>query len=266
MVLKPMIDPPATIAELASAALPQMRARTMKLEWQGRDIWLKKSVPPKATGWTKLQRFFASIAPLPILRPTANPGGAEGLRIEVWRSGEFRRAGFIVPEILAQGDQWIAMSDLGDMVERKLSRDTTFDDAARYALISRCAVALAEMHKAGLSHGRGKLNDFVLTPDNKIGFIDFEEDVDGSGIPLADRQAREIFLFSCSAARFGKDAVEHGFLAYRVAYNDPAVTKSLKRFLHLLWPVVTLLGFFRPFLKGDAARAYDATVVLLGEI
>ncbi|MDF3024292.1 MAG: hypothetical protein K0R10_1653, partial [Alphaproteobacteria bacterium] len=73
-------------------------------------------------------------------------------------------------------------------------------------------------------------------------------------------------LFSCSAARFGKDAVEHGFLAYRVASKDPAVTKALTRFLHLLWPVVTTLGLFRPLLKGDAARAYDATVVLLGEI
>lgn len=266
MVLKRMIDPPASIAEFASAALPQMKWRTAKLEWQGRDIWLKKSVPPKGTGWTKLQRFFSSITPLPILRPTANPGGAEGLRIEVWRSNEFRSAGFITPEILAQGDNWIAMSDLGEMVERKMQKDATMDDAARYALICRCAVALAEVHKAGLSHGRGKLNDFVLTPDNKIGFIDFEEDVDGSGIPLADRQARELFLFSCSAARFGKDAVEKGFLAHQAVYHDPAVIKSLERFLHLLWPIVAMMGLVRPLLKGDTARAYDATVVLLGEI
>ncbi len=262
MVLKVMNDPSATIAEFASAALPQMKWRTAKLEWQGQQIWLKKSVPPKGTGWTSLQRLLASLISLPILRPTANPGGAEGLRIEVWRSAEFRRAGFIVPEILGQGDDWIAMSNLGEMVERKMQKDTTMDDAARHALICRCAVALAETHKVGLSHGRGKLNDFVLTPDNKIGFIDFEEDVDTSGIPLPDRQAREIWLFSCSAARFGNDAAEKGWEAYRAVYHDKAVTVSLRRFLKLLAPLLVMARPFRSLMKGDAARAFEGTAVL----
>jgi tRNA A-37 threonylcarbamoyl transferase component Bud32 len=261
-----MTEPAPTIDAFASAALPQMKWRTAKLEWQGRQIWLKKSVPPKGTGWTKLQRILAGFIGLPILRPTANPGGAEGLRIEVWRSAEFRRAGFIVPEILGQSDTWIAMSDLGEMVERKLQKDLTIDDAARHALICRCAVALAETHKAGLSHGRGKLNDFVLTPDNKIGFIDFEEDVDASGIPLPDRQAREIWLFSCSAARFGRDAVEKGWEAYHAVYHDAAVTKSLRRFLKLLAPFLVLARPLRGMMKGDAARAFDGTAVLRGKV
>lgn len=261
-----MTEPAPTIDAFASAALPQMKWRTAKLEWQGRQIWLKKSVPPKGTGWTKLQRILAGFIGLPILRPTANPGGAEGLRIEVWRSAEFRRAGFIVPEILGQGDTWIAMSDLGEMVERKLQKDLMMDEAARHALICRCAVALAETHKAGLSHGRGKLNDFVLTPDNKIGFIDFEEDVDTSGIPLPDRQAREIWLFSCSAARFGRDAVEKGWEAYHAVYQDAAVTKSLQRFLKLLAPFLVLARPLRGMMKGDAARAFDGTAVLHGKV
>ncbi|MBL8714301.1 MAG: hypothetical protein JNM12_15525 [Alphaproteobacteria bacterium] len=261
-----MTDQHPSIEEFASAALPQMKWRTAKLEWRGRQVWLKKSVPPKGTGWTKLQRILAGIIGLPILRPTANPGGAEGLRIETWRSAEFRRAGFIVPEILGQGDTWIAMNDLGEMVERKLQKDLTMDDAARHALICRCAVALAQTHKAGLSHGRGKLNDFVLTPDNKIGFIDFEEDVDTSGIPLPDRQAREIWLFSCSAARFGSDAAEKGWHAYRAACQDAAVTKSLRHFLKLLAPFLVLARPFRGLMKGDAARAFDGTAVLRGKV
>ncbi len=262
MVLKVMNDISPSITEFASAALPQMKARTAKLEWQGRQIWLKKSVPPKGTGWTALQRFLAGVTGLPILRPTANPGGAQGLRIEVWRSAEFFRAGFVVPEILGESDGWIAMSDLGEMVERKMQKDAGMDDAARHALICRCAVALAETHKAGLSHGRGKLNDFVLTPDNKIGFIDFEEDVDASGIPLPDRQAREVWLFSCSAARFGKDAAEKGWEAYRAVYHDKAVTVSLRRFLRLLAPLLVIARPFRSLMKGDAARAFDGTAVL----
>lgn len=261
-----MTNRPLSIEEFASAALPQMKWRTAKLEWQGGQIWLKKSVPPKGTGWTKLQQLFAGIIGLPILRPTPNPGGAEGLRIEVWRSAEFRRAGFIVPEILGQGEGWIAMSDLGEMVERKMQKDKDMDVAARHALICRCAAALAETHKAGLSHGRGKLNDFVLTPDNKIGFIDFEEDVDASGIPLPDRQAREIWLFSCSAARFGKDAAEKGWEAYWAVYQDATVINSLQRFLRLLAPFAMLAKPFRGWMKGDAARAFDGTAVLRRKI
>ncbi len=262
MVIKEMTDRVPTIEEFAAAALPQMRARTAKLEWQGRQIWLKKSVPPKGTGWTLLQRIFAIIAGLPILRPTANPGGAEGLRIEVWRSAEFARAGFIVPQVLGQGDDWIAMSDLGEMVERKMQKDVSLDDAAKHALICRCAVALAGAHKAGLSHGRGKLNDFVLTPDNKIGFIDFEENVDTSRIPLHDRQAREIWLFTCSAARFGTDAAEKGWEAYRAVYQNKPVMKSLRRFIRLLAPLAVMARPFRGLMKGDAARAFDGTALL----
>lgn len=262
MVIKDMTGRPQTIEEFAAAALPQMRARTAKLEWQGRQIWLKKSVPPKGTGWTVLQRIFAGFAGLPILRPTANPGGAEGLRIEVWRSAEFARAGFIVPEILGQADGWIAMSDLGQMIERKMQKDLSMDDAGRHALICRCAVALAQAHKAGLSHGRGKLNDFVLTPDNNIGFIDFEEDVDRSRIPLHDRQAREIWLFTCSAARFGMDAAEKGWEAYRAVHQDKTVMKSLRRFMNWLAPLTIMARPFRRLMKGDAARAFDGTVLL----
>lgn len=262
MVIKEMTERSPAIEEFAAAALPQMKARTKKLEWQGRQIWLKKSVPPKGTGWALLQRVFAAIISLPILRPTANPGGAEGLRIEVWRSAEFRRAGFIVPEILGQGDNWIAMSDLGEMVERKMQKDATMDNAARHALICRCAVALAEAHKAGLSHGRGKLNDFVLTPDNKIGFIDFEEDVDTSRIPLHDRQAREIWLFTCSAGQFGRAAAEKGWESYRAVYHDKRVMKSLRRFMKLLAPLTVMARPFRGMMKGDAARALDGTALL----
>ncbi|HYD17605.1 MAG TPA: lipopolysaccharide kinase InaA family protein [Patescibacteria group bacterium] len=252
---------PPDLQTLIDATLPQMRARTKKFAWQDRSLWLKKSVPDKGTFWTAIQGFTARLVSLPMLRPTTNPGGATGLSIEISRTAAFRAAGFPAPAVIASSDSWYVMEDMGEMIDRKLQKDSSLDTAAQQALIERCATTLARLHQSGLAHGRAKLNDFVLTPTGEIGFIDFEEDVARSGMTLAELQARDVWLFCCSAARYDKPAVSAGFAAYRAGADDDVID-ALGKFVRFAYRAAGFLGFARPLLKGDAGRAYDATMVL----
>ena len=257
---------PAELRALADKTASGTQQRMAKMEWQGRRVWLKKAVPPKATHWTRLQGFVSFIMPLSILRPTSSPGGAEGLRIEAWRIGEFRRAGFPAPEVLAMTDGWLVLEDLGDMVERKLQKDTSLSPDAITDIICDCAEAVAKLHKAGLAHGRAKLNDMTLMKDGTIGFIDFEEDIDAGGIPPHALKARDLWLFLCTVAHFEKQCpgiIEEAYESYLEIYRDEKVLRALKKLLRLFSPLRYILWPFHKALGNDFERAYAATTTLI---
>lgn len=256
---------PADLRAVAEQACATMKHRITKAEWQGRSVYIKKSVPPKASSWNKLQGIIAVVTNTPALLPTTSPGGVVGLRIEAWRIAEFRRAGLKAPEVLALTDNWIVLEDMGTMVEFKLQRDPALTPADITRIILHCARAVAEMQRAGLAHGRAKLNDLVYQPDGGIAFIDFEEDLDAASIPLPDMHAREIYLFLCSVARFERvvpGIVEEAYDEYLDVYSSKKVAKALKRIVGLASPFRYFVWPFHRKLKGDVGRAYIATGVL----
>lgn len=264
-----MTDPAAMPDDLRAAARQKAASLSLRIgrtEWRGQTVWVKKAVPPKATAWNRVQAFIARLASLPVLRPTTNPGGAEGLRIEARRIAEFHAAGFRAPRVLGLTDEWIVLDHLGEMVDRKLQKDKSLAPRDISHIVLRCAEAVAELHRAGLVHGRAKLNDMAMGEDGKIGFIDFEEDIAGAGIPLPALKARDLWLFLCTVARYapqcpgiGEDALS----AYLRVNRDPDMLRELTALLRFLQPFTVMARPFAGKMKGDMLRAYLATRALL---
>lgn len=258
---------PAELRALATAKAAEItQQRISKIEWQGQTVWVKKPVPPKATKWNKLQYFLTLLLRLPILRPTTSPGGAEGLRLEAWRIYELRRAGIPTPEVLGITDDWILLSHLGEQIDRKLQQDKTLQPVDLADIVCDCAEAIAKLHKAGYVHGRPKLNDLILAKDGTIAFVDFEENIDAGGLTLAALQARDVWLFMCSAARFEKrypNLLDEAYDSYTEANNDAKVQKEMKKLLSVLKPLQYLFWPFHKILGGDFERAFIATTALI---
>lgn len=257
---------PEDLRAIAAEKAASLLLRIGKAEWNGKTIWVKKAVPPKMTVWNRMQLGISKLAKMPILRPTTNPGGKEGLAIEARRIEKFHEAGFIAPAVLGLTDEWIVLEDLGEMVERKLQKDKALMPSDVRRIVLQCAEAVATLHKSGNVHGRAKLNDLVLTPDGSIGFIDFEEDLENCGIPLETLKARELWLFLCATARFAAKCpriTEEALAAYLAIANEAETLRELKKLLRFLRPCKVIVSPFISLMKGDVQRAYLATSVLL---
>lgn len=185
----------------------------------GRAVWIKKSSPPKATIWHKIQSFITPALPLKIVRTTVSPGGQEALSREAARIERFRAHDIPTPALLALRDGYIVLEDGG--AELKSFLDHNKDLALRTALLTQAVDLLATLHRAGLVHGRPYLRDMVYAADTGwMGFIDLEEDP-LEIMPAEHAQARDIWLFLCAAARFMRDTPE-GLDALYTRYRTQA--------------------------------------------
>lgn len=258
MDLKPV---PEELQLLADAPSPY---RVRKIFWRGKTLWVKKATGDKSTAWHVSQRVLSFLLPLETLKSTVSKGGAEALLHETVRIEEFRKARFVVPEVVGLSERWLILEDMGTVIDTEIKTTPDMTPEKLSAIGKECAVAIASLHKAGLCHGRCKLNDLVRLPDGRIGFIDFEENA--ANIPLKARQAREFWLFSTSLARYlpmQQDLLKDAVAAYLQIHTDPAMLAELKKLLNFLRPFVAALSPFRKIMRGDAARAHDATRELL---
>lgn len=172
-------------------------SRTLRGDIQGRRVWIKRVSAPKASIWHKVQCMVARLFNMPILRCTVSPCQAESLRMEAQRLRDFKAKGYSVPDILAEDPQMLVLSDAGQSLPRAIEKS---DNPRRLLLLA--AQALAMLHKQGEVHGRPYIRD--LTWDGQaIGFLDLEENP-VSVMPLAVAQARDVWVFLISAARFSR--------------------------------------------------------------
>ena len=257
------------LATLANDTVTRAKARVTAVLWDGKTVWIKKPVPPKATSWHKLQQLCAALIPLPILRPTVSHGGTAGLETEARRIARFRDAGIPVPEIHGLSDRWIILGDMGQTIESLLKKDAALTPERLRARIENAALTLAELHTKGIAHGRGKLNDLVRLPDGRTGVIDFEEDIENAKIPLPALMARDVFLFTISVARFARIDAQicaYALAAYKSHHNDPAIFTELRKLLRLLAPFYALAKPFHAKLKGEPRQVFDAVSSLRAAI
>lgn len=250
---------PNDLRELAQKPSP---TRVRKELWRGRPIWIKKAVLSKSTVFHKVQQFLSPFIPA-ALRPTVSRGGKEALQQEARRIAELNDVGFVVPEVLAITDDWLILSDIGLTLHTLLLGHNRPNPEFVITTVSACARELGLMHRAGFYHGRAKLNDFIWTPDERIGFIDFEEDV--SSLTIESVQAREIWLMLTSVSRISHivpDVMKSAFDAYKEARGEADYTE-LKRMLRALKLFCVSVYPWRWLLSNDVSRAYKATNYLL---
>lgn len=232
-------------------------ARTISAVIDGRKVWFKYPVPPKARIWHVLQRIIAAIAGMPILRSTVCSGGAKALRDEAARLKLFQTQGFHAPDILAIHDDMIVMGDAGPQYRDVLDRLDSRCEQAKS--LGKAMLELARLHAAGLAHGRPYMRDMTWQND-MLFFLDLEEDP-VKVMPVKTAQARDVWIFLSAASRYATvpgdkkryegSLIQDLFDTYASAAN-PDTLEELKSFVCFITPLRKLLD--RPSLWPKIGR------------
>lgn len=105
--------------------------------------------------------------------------------------------GVSVPQIVGEGPGLFVTRDAGPTLNAML-RDQTGTEEERVAAFSAAGAALAQLHTAGISHGRPVLRD-LCWQDGQITFLDFENYRPHRNQPKHFRLDLIIFVLSCYA-------------------------------------------------------------------
>ena len=169
---------------------------------------------------------------LPVLKAPPGRSGDAVFQIEQRRLRQLTGQGVRVPQIVASGRQELLLSDLGTTLALRL-RKADPDSAQR--LFARTVAALADAHQRGAYLGQPQARNVVVDEEDRIGFIDFEEDP-GEVMSLAQAQCRDWLLFASGTVRHlpFSDARVSEALAMGLARADPAVRSALAHNLRRL--------------------------------
>jgi hypothetical protein len=242
------IGTPPDLVKQVEAALSASHGRITKLTSAGETVWVKR--PRRGPGYTLYGLHYATAALLGIrlFRPPKVSRGASGLAAEARRLAHLQGKGWPVPRVLGITPRWLALSDngpsLGDVV-----RELQVPERSR---MLRAALQFLQTLHAGQGwHGAAQLRNLTCLQDG-FGAIDFEDDVEPA-MPLESRQARDIYLFLISAARFAdRDAalVPH-LLQDALDRASPSVNAELRLIGATLVRAERLLGWIAPCLGRD---------------
>jgi tRNA A-37 threonylcarbamoyl transferase component Bud32 len=233
--------------------------RILKLEHDGRLIWIKQYNESKVRTWHRIQRAVTSLIPIGIFKTTVSDFNS--LTGEAIRLRKFREKDIPVPEVIYARPGLCAVYDVGGGFREKLRSIDNPNE--RLSLLKQATLNLANMHQAGLCHGRPLLKD--MTWDNGvIYFIDLEEDP-LRVMSLAQAQARDIWLFLNGCVPFVSDgeddlAILFGIYAEHMSADTRAELKRLVRWLKPLRIVAQYM--LAPLFGKDVRHAVTANHTL----
>ncbi|SLN26692.1 Lipopolysaccharide kinase (Kdo/WaaP) family protein [Pseudoruegeria aquimaris] len=182
------------------AHLARSKARVAPVEVGGQRVWVKQKERP------------------PLRRRLTKGDSAKAFEAERRALHTLGERGVPVPKILAEGPDFMALSDSGTSLQAMLRQDG-WPEAERRAAFEAAARELAAMHGKGLSHGRPAPRD-ICWQEGRITFLDLERYSPSRNTPKGHRNDLVIFLFNIFAT-LGRDCPEAqaAAAAYRAA--DP---------------------------------------------
>ncbi|MGY6703199.1 hypothetical protein [Roseinatronobacter sp.] len=215
--------------ELLRAAQQVPHARVAKLKHNGRRYWIKR----------------VEVTPLRFRLQKGN--GAVAFRREVARLKAFAAKGVPVPPILAETPDMIVLADVGKPLTR-LARRASADEFQH--VLSLAAVALAQLHAMGVSHGRPRLRD-ICWNRAEIRFVDLEAGARLRASRL--RQARDLLVFLHSIFQNDPDisAYADSALAAYAGADHGGIVPLARRIARWSRPVAFLAA---PLIRGDRRR------------
>lgn len=148
--------------------------RVFHLEWQGHKIWVKQAEVVNYNIWHRLAKGASMLSRKSLFQPTIERDGVRALQREAERLRDYFGQGVQVPEVLAQGDLWIAISDVGQSLTALL-KNSAVSQEAKDAIVCAASTQLAQLHQRNMWHGRPVLRDLAWD-GKKISFLDLEED------------------------------------------------------------------------------------------
>lgn len=153
------------------------------------------------------------------------------LPVEVQRLEEMRAAGQIVPDVLAACEDVFVTAYAGQTLASIIGEEPSRE--MRHGLLAHAARDLARFHANGFWHGAAQIRNVVVSPEGKLGRIDFETSLDRH-LPLPLLQAFDAALLFSSIGR-GRDASALPAVAAAYQESAPAAAReALRRGLPLL--------------------------------
>ncbi|MFT4190697.1 MAG: hypothetical protein QM617_04125 [Comamonas sp.] len=241
------------IQKLHAAQVPELPA--------GSAIWVKRAEPPHPVNLVRLYNFV--MWPVPLLRSVPNPGGVAALDNERRRLRALIAQGVPVPSLVAQGRDWIATSDAGtEPLQARLDRLRTQDDQPAVLATWKLGLrAIANAHAQGAYLSQCFARNMVMGPNDRIFFIDFEEDP-GEVMTVAQAQVRDWALYVHSTAFFFQqyEAAAAAMAAAIAAASQEVRVMLLKLMRRLRWLLALVPD--AGWLGRDIARARAAGLLL----
>lgn len=206
---------PADLRSAVSAALAHpVRTRLQPIDLPGGRVWLKR----------------AEHLPLRMRLQKGDPRRS----LEAERQGLhlLARAGLPVPDLLAEGPDWLVLPDIGQDLARIARESGT---ARRRAVFSAAGVALARLHDAGFAHGRPALRD-LCWDGAAVRFIDLERF--RPGVAPIRRRAFDLIVFAqawFSLLPDRRDGLDAAMTAYRAAVTVDTLVAAQRLARRLGW-------------------------------
>ncbi|XDZ50843.1 hypothetical protein AB8Q18_11715 [Neisseriaceae bacterium CLB008] len=178
----------------------QTSARVFLLDHEGETLIIKRLSRAR---FLRLRRWLSRLIYRRLdpagAAPTPAPRGEEAH--EVNRLLQLAAAGVKVPRVVGVGDDWVAMTHVGEPIEQQLSEATP---EVRWATLEALTLDLAQFHQRGCWHGGAQIRNVTQQPDGFYRF-DFEEDLDRE-LPLSALQAIDVLMFFSSLMKVKTDA------------------------------------------------------------
>jgi tRNA A-37 threonylcarbamoyl transferase component Bud32 len=233
--------------------------RILKLEHEGRLIWIKQYNESKVRTWHRIQRALTSLIPIGIFKTTVSDFNS--LTGEAIRLRKFREKNIPVPEVIYARPGLCAVYDVGGGFRDHLRQ--TDNPNERLSLLKQATLTLSMLHKAGLCHGRPLLKDMTWH-NGVIHFIDLEEDpLQVMSLPQA--QARDLWLFLNGCVPFASDGEDDLIQLYAIyaKHASPETTRELTRMVRWLKPIRIMAQYvLMPFFGKDVRYAVIANRAL----
>ncbi|QYJ95382.1 serine/threonine protein phosphatase [Shewanella spartinae] len=189
--------------------------RIVSFEHQGRKYWLKQS--ERLTGamrWLKSQPQAA-------------------LQLEISTLTQLAKRGAPVPELVASGEGFLVVADVGMPVNGWLNADIS--EAEKLKILQDSATGLAHLHLKGLAHGRPALRD-ICWEEGDVAFIDFEANQQDSD--MHSQQIRDLLVYIHSLYRYigpHPEIAEPVIAAYRAAGGESLWQASKQEMAKWQW-------------------------------
>lgn len=249
---KPDADILRDLMKAAQANEPD--ERTLKLNYDGRTLWLKQAEQPRNLRWQQLGRMMAKLTGNKMFVSALGLGGEAALAKEAARLRMLAEAGISVPLVLKQTEQWLLLSDVGPAVHKWLRRPDTPQQLQR-VIVLKAAEAMAQLHELGFWHGRPALRDMAYD-GTQISFLDFEEDPAALMTP-EQCMARDAFLFVHNLYRnlaLNEPQLLDEVIAQYRSQCPQNVWLATRKMVKTMWFSYYLLRLLKP-LSGKDGRA-----------
>lgn len=216
--------------------LNQKNVPVMKIEHQGRTLWLKQ---PKKTGSRRIHGLSYFVTRLKGLMPVEKKSSAQALRYEVAKLQRLKEKGIPVPDLIGYTDRYFIMADTGCDL-RTCLRKKELSQAAAETVFENCVCLLSLIHSKNEFHGGSQIKNYTIK-DDRVYAIDFEDSF-SEKYRLNDIQFRDLILLLISLPSLGYEVDYRSLIdIYRTRSKNCHVDADARRIAGKLNVIVNIL-------------------------